>query len=230
MTTKQIPTRTKLTVRVWQQLLDLLTERTDAICFRRDQLLERVIAHEIDHLVADIPEPNSSAARAHIEHHFKLLLGSGGKQISLALSQELAKRLDAACTEKNVPRESFLNRVILLLIAKPKFLDTHLFGLDPEEAQQLRIEIKNSYDANTELANGFAPLPIIADVLVDPFWGYRAMIEKINEWANEKYSLYGTSFHAKNLIGLNCHLADIWVPGTAAYKQVEDDFDLGGEK
>ena len=215
-------TRTKLTIRLWERLFNLLGERTEAICLRRDTLLEQVIANEIDHLKNDLPTPNSSAARAHIEHHFKLLLKSGSRQISLAMSPDIAKQLETVCTEKNVPREAFLNRVILLLVAQPAFIDDALFGLDSADARQIRIEIKREYSLNMELANGFAPLPMIAEILVDPFWGYRAMMDKISKDTGETHTLYGKSLRGDNLIGLNCYLPDDRVPGTNAYLEAQN--------
>ena len=215
-------TRTKLTVRLWERLFNLLGERTEAICLRRDTLLEQVIANEINHLESDLPKPNSSAARAHIEHHFKLLLKSGSRQISLAMSPDIAKQLEAVCTEKNVPREAFLNRVILLLVAQPAFIDDALFELNSADAHQIRTDIKHEYSLNMELANGFAPLPMIADILVDPFWGYRAMMEKISKGTDDKHTLYGKSFMRDDLIGLNCYLPDECVPGTNANLEAQN--------
>ena len=226
--------RSKLTIQIWDRLFNLLEKRTAEICQRRDALLERVIANEIDHLREDLPMANSKAARAHIEHHLKLLLSASKRQVTLSLSPDTANRLDAICTEKNVPREAFLNRVILFLVAKPTFLDAALFGLDPKVAHEIRTDIKNKFHVNLELENGFAPLPMIADILADPFWGYREMAAEISKAAGEDYTLYGMPFRQENFLGLNCFVADAEVPGTDAYlaaQQAADQMlaDLGGE-
>lgn len=226
--------RSKLTIRVWDRLFKLLEARTAEISLRRDALLERVIAHEIEHMLGDLPAPNSEAARAHLEHHLKVLLRGSSKQISVSLSPDTAEKLEAACKEKNVPREAFLNRVILLLVAKPGFVDAALFGLDRETAHKIRTEIKHEFALNLELENGFAPLPMIADILADPFWGYRAMTEKVSKDAEESYSLYAMPFLQESLIGLNCHVPDFKVPGTQAYndaqkQELEILAQLGGE-
>lgn len=226
--------RSKLTIHLWDRLFNLLVERTDAICLRRDALLERVIAHEIGYLREDLPQPNSSAARAHIEHHLKLLLARSSKQVSVALSPNTAEQLEAVCTEKNVPREAFLNRVILLLVAKPSFIDQALFGLDSQSAHEMRVEIKYQAHLNLELENGFAPLPMIADILVDPFWGYREMTAKLSAGTHEEETLYGLPFRQESLLGLNCYIPDQLVPGTSAYLEAQKRADellaeLGGE-
>lgn len=226
--------RSKLTIQIWDRLFNLLEQRTAEICQRRDALLERVIANEIDHLRDDLPVANSEAARAHIEHHLKLLLSGSKRQITLSLSPDTATRLDEVCTEKNVPREAFLNRVILFLVAKPTFLDAALFGLKPDVAHEMRTDIKNQYSVNLELENGFAPLPMIADILADPFWGYRAMAAEVSTDAGGDYTLYGMPFGQKNFLGLNCFVADAEVPGTDAYLAAQQEADqmlaeLGGE-
>lgn len=213
--------RSKLTIRVWERLFNLLEDRTEKICQRRDALLERVIAHEIDYLRKDLPEPNSAVARAHIEHHLKLLLQGSSKQISLSLSPTTAEKLDTVCRKKNVPREAFLNRVILFLVAKPGFIDRAFFDLDAKTAHEIRTEIKNEFGLNLELANGFAPLPMIADILADPFWGYREMTEKVSKDAGETYTFYGMPLRQENLMGLNCYVPDSVIPGTPAYHETQ---------
>ena len=227
--------RSKLTIRVWERLFNLLEARTAEISLRRDALLEQVIDHEIGHMLGDLPVPNSDAARVHIEHHLKVLLQGSSKQISLSLSPDTAEKLETACEEKNVPREAFLNRVILLLVAKPEFVDAALFNLDHETAHEIRTEIKHDFSLNLELANGFAPLPMIAEILADPFWGYREMTAKVSKDAGERYTLYGMCFARESLTGLNCHVPDHKVPGTKAYIDLQRlDAELfaglGGEK
>jgi hypothetical protein len=209
--------RAKLTIAIWDRLFSLLEERTETCHQRRDSLLEHVIALEIDHLRDDLPQANSGPARSHIEHHLKLLLTDAKKQMSLSLSPETALKLEAVCREKNVPRESFLNRIILLLVAKPAFLDDALFGLDPQDAHGIRVKIKNEFSLNLELENGFAPLPMISSILIDPFWGYRAMTEVLSNDGDEDYTLYGMAFRDRSLIGLNCYLPDSEIPGTQEY-------------
>lgn len=211
-------TRSKLTVRVWDRLVNLLAERAEEICLRRDALLGQVIALEIDHLREDLAQPNSQAARRHIEHHLRALLsGSNGRQLSLALSPATVQRLEDACAEKNVPREAFLNRVILLLVAKPDFLERALFNVDPEDGRSLRSAVHQKFMVNLELTNGFAPLPTIADILADPFWGYREMTAVMAEDAGEPMTFYSLQFTSEALCGLNCYVPDARVPGTAAY-------------
>lgn len=227
--------RSKLTVRIWDRLFNLLEERTSEICLRRDALLERVIDREIDRLREELPEPNSDVARAHIEHHLKLLIGGSKKQITLSLSPNTATKLEEICSEKNVPREAFLNRLILLLVAKPSFLDKTLFGLSPKEANELRVHIKNQMGSPIELENSFAPLPIMSAILSDPFGMYRELVAQLSEDAKENYTLYGMPFLNESLLGLNCHIPDMLVPGTSAYLEAQQQAEnmlaeLGDEK
>ena len=229
MATKTIP-RTKLTVRIWGHLFNLLEEWVEACGFRRDTFLEKIIGHEVGLLGDELPQSNSDAARAHIEHHLKLMFKSGHKQMSLSMSADVAEELASICKDKNVPREAFLNRLIMLLVEKPEFLDRHFFGLyDVNDARSLRIDVTNEYGQSAELESRFAPLPMIAAVVADPFGLYRAMLEIRSVEQGKSYTLYGLQMPHPSLLGLNCYLPDDSVPGTpefnaakSAEKEMED--------
>ena len=221
MATKTIP-RTKLTVRIWGHLFNLLEERVEACGFRRDTFLEKIIAHEVGLLGDELPQSNSDAARAHIEHHLKLRFKSGHKQMSLSMSADVADELASICEDKNVPREAFLNRLIMLLVAKPEFLDRYFFGLyGTGEGDSFRKDVAKDYGPNVELESGFAPLPMIAAVVADPFGLYRAMLEILSFKQGESYTLYGLQMNHPSLLGLNCYLPDDSVPGTPEFNAAE---------
>jgi hypothetical protein len=75
---------------------------------------------------------------------------------------------------------------------------------------------------------------MIADILADPFWGYREMAAEVSKDAGEDHTLYGMPFRQQNFLGLNCVVADAEVPGTDAYLAAQQEADqmladLGGE-
>jgi hypothetical protein len=134
MTTIQHPTRAKITVRVWAPVLDALVTRTDAACLRRDLLISRTLQIELPRIRAEIPHRNTAKARRYIQNSLRLLFDAepGAKQLSLALDPQVAELLESVCEEINVPRESLLNRLLLLLGAPGDFLDSHFLGFTPE--------------------------------------------------------------------------------------------------
>ena len=216
---KESGKRTKLTIRIAKRFFDRFSERVEASFVRRDAFLAHVVKSELERLRDDLPTPNSSAARAYIEHHLRQLFLAGYQQISLPVDPDTASRIHDVCLETNVPREAFVNRLVFLLIADSGLLGRQLFGLEDDDAHELREEVKADYMMNLELEMGFAPLPMVAEILAEPFERYRLMLEA----QGEKRTLHGVEFTQSALTGFNCYLPDSSVPGTEAYELAQRD-------
>lgn len=126
-------TRSKITVRIWAPILDALNERTEAACLRRDALINQTLAVELPRIRKDIPFRNSAKARRFISARLKNLLSSGDESrlISLSLSPTVTAELESVCEGLNVPRETLLNRALLLLGSSGDFMDEHFNNLTP---------------------------------------------------------------------------------------------------
>jgi hypothetical protein len=201
MTTKQpaITPRAKITLRVWQPILDALNERSDAACIRRDGLITRALAKELPRIREELTVTNSPEARRYLEIKLKSLFAGmdGSSQISLALDPSVAQLLEEVCTEKNIPRECLLNRLLMLLGASTEFLHDHFFMIPDQPISpgnqvlvtqmgpdHVRTLVKNlqatQFDAATDdIDRAFAPLGRIATVVSDPLQPYRALLQKL---------------------------------------------------
>lgn len=139
----------KITVQLWRPLLDKLNERTTEACLNRDAYLNVVLAHEAAMLVSELGgKQNSTSAKTFLKRCFAEL--KDFKPVSFTLTTETADALTQACDQCNVWRDSFVNRVIYLLLAKSfvierefhfKFDDCHheIF-YDGEDVKSLLIE------------------------------------------------------------------------------------------
>ena len=105
-------------------LLQRLRDRLDSIGMVRDKFLDRILAHEAGMLDEEIEQPNSLEARKYIAEGLEWL---SLKPVNLALSAGTISRVNEVCTAKNIPRDAFVNRVILLLVAKQPKLYERLY-------------------------------------------------------------------------------------------------------
>lgn len=125
--------RSKITVRIWTPIVTALVERTDAACLRRDALVSRTLRIELPRIRSEIPYKNSDSARRYIQSSLRSLFERepGATQMTLALDTDVARELESVCEGLNVPRESLLNRLLLLLAAPGDVLDSFFMGLAP---------------------------------------------------------------------------------------------------
>ena len=233
-----LKTAPKISVRIWQPIIQMLTEKMDSACLRRDAYLRRVLEVELDFLESEVAIPNSPASYDYV---FKELEGFNRKLVSLALPAELTARLNEICERKRIVRDAFFNRLFLLLAAPPKLVDSLLF---PVSEGDWRTHVWNEWKHEGPFfQNGFYPL----NPTVDPFWAVReglAMMaaddshedytepttgQIIKVTRNETgeimlpYNVYTTLFHRKtkdgnNLLGMSCYLPDWLIPGHEAEK------------
>ncbi|MDP1682974.1 MAG: hypothetical protein Q8L39_14530 [Burkholderiales bacterium] len=239
MATKTLKTIPKISVKIWQPIIDKLDEKLKTACLRRDAYLSKVLEVELDRLDEEVSIPNSQASYDYV---FTRIYQLHPKPVSLALPSELTARLNEICSRKRIVRDAFFNRVFLLLAASPKAIDTLLFG-DVGSKWRTDVWSENKHDGPF-FQNGFYPL----EPMIDPFWAIRSGLEMYaNDAGLEDYveptsgksirvtrdiitgavlpadSLYTTIFEQKvlgnDLLGLSCYLPDWRIPGQGAKQQ-----------
>ena len=204
----------KTSTRIWTPLLEKFTERLDDACLRRDAYLGRILESELDALDAEVTTPNSDAARSFIAAHLDAL---PRKLVTLTLPEPLMQRIDDLCERKQIVRDSFFNRLVFMLAAEPRVLDRLWFDGDRGWFPHLLGESSFKQEAAARMLD-----PIQADL--DPFWAYR---EGMLAWydGNPPFGIYtavldDTTFPKVDLFGLNIHLPDRRVPGTAEHQHI----------
>ena len=109
----------KITVQLFRPLLLGLNELTANTCLNRDAYLNFVFAHESKMLVHELEgKRNSEAARAYIKQCFADV--KDYQQVSFNLNVATVQSIGHACEEINVWRDTFINRVIYLLLCGPR--------------------------------------------------------------------------------------------------------------
>ncbi len=250
MATKELKTVPKISVKIWRPIIEKLDRKLDAACLRRDAYLTKVLDIEVAHLDQEISIPNSQASYDHVAARLDEF---DRKLVSLALPIELTTRINDVCARKRIVRDAFFNRLLLLLTAPPKTIDTLFF--DGYEADW-RTDVWTEYKHEGPFFEGvFYPL----ETNIDPFWPIRCGLDLYNERGEtlEDYvepttgetikvvrdlaelvsprdSLYARVFNRKigtnELRGFNCHLPDWLIPGHEAESTYRDKLDdlLGG--
>jgi len=127
------PERTKLTVRIIKPILEAFNSRTEEACIRRDALINKALEIELPRIRQEINRTNSARARSYIQAKLKSLfaINGGGSLLTLALSSGVAHLLEQICEEKNISRDTLMNRLLLLLGAPGQYLETRMYPLVP---------------------------------------------------------------------------------------------------
>ena len=208
---------TKITFQLWSPLHESFQKRLSRL--RRDAVLDELFKSELAKLDEEIPQGNTPASCAFIESNLRRVLKEEGRQVSVQLSQDTADLLASVCASKKIPRLAFLNRLLLLLLAKPEFIATHLFDEKPRALRLLAADISNQYAAGgMEEDTFFVPLATVNRVLDDPFWGYRELMKTVFKNDDPPPTLYTRYFDREPLLGFNCRVSDEHVPGTDAFR------------
>jgi hypothetical protein len=226
--TNGVHVMSKILVAVWEPLIALLNKKVKSACLKRDEFLDHVLRHEARMLAREISGRNSDEAKAYIAKHLRTLRP---KQVNLNLSDETKQAIAEACDKVNVPRDAFINRVLLFLVAEKPFFKRLLVDIDWEWAEGKLIEDYYSY---------FEPildgaLPTIRDVVrSDPFQYYRACIELTNDAGGYAEALHD-AFIPKDLlkgpkgpesaIGFNCHVPDAHIEGHPVHEEMLTDLE-----
>jgi hypothetical protein len=176
MATEKIDKKTKVLVYVYEPLTEIVKRRFEEACLKRDAYLDKAIRIEADFLRKEVTMLNSDKAKSYIIENLKQLKL---KPLNLLLSIETAELMNEVCKEKNIPRDAFINRFFLLLIASDKVLEA-LFDQDKE------ILLDGSEIYGQELY--FSIRPNVIDsieefVSTSPFWilreGFAAHSSKV---------------------------------------------------
>lgn len=173
---------TKITAKIWRQTIEKLENKLDAACLRRDSYLSRVLDVELPRLDCEICLRNSPDANRFVAGHLESL--GERKLVTFSLDPDVAERLNEICGRKLIVRDAFLNRVLLLLAASPKLInslffkclgmDLHTFILDRQETGS-PAETRSSIVWG-DRGNLSAIYPL--EPSIDPFWAIRVGIEE----------------------------------------------------
>lgn len=240
ITQKTKAVQTKTSVRIWAPILKKLEGKFDDACIRRDAYLAKVFAREVEYLAQEITVPNSPASYDHIaslhrEARFSL--------ISIALPRTLTDRINEVCKQKNVVRDAFFNRVLLLLAIDPKQLDRLMFPtLDQSWVEEFIREIGPNDSCWFEYLQ-----PLRAEI--DPFDSIRCVLKWVEDGESQASPdvrllagkidedelpdrLYTIVFKGRSsgesgvdMALFNCHLPAHLVPGSDAEKRHEAELD-----
>lgn len=215
----------KILVSVWTLLQSRLNEAVDAAFLKRDAFLDYVLRNEALHIEKEIPAPgNSDLARGFLERQLKTLELT---PVSLNLSPETIDAINSACKARNIPRDCFINRTLLLICSgKRSFWIRFLPDLDWDYYLE-----KCRADFAYEIAAGqhWGALHAISSCLSDePFWCIRMALDLARDDDKDE-SLYlhqipvPADFFPKpegknwQFNGLNCFLPDHEVEGSDAW-------------
>jgi len=197
-----------------------INEKVAAACLQRDAYLDWVFSHEAKMLDKELDTPNSEAARTHLAKHLNLL---DRKQVTFALSRGTVDDINKVCEQKNVPRDSFINRVLFFLSIGSLTMLEGIWHLDRDECWD---RMTSSWDFTSmpfmpDHLNG--SLSAIRDVVFeDPFWILRLYIEQANKEGHECPSFYKALIprdyfsNIPSSLGFNCYYPDDLIEGHPA--------------
>jgi hypothetical protein len=172
------PNKQKMVVSIWEPLYEQLNRRIDSALVQRDAFLDRVFAHESEMLDVEIPVPNSEEHRKILAKHLRALQRH---PVTLNLSDATVNAINDVCERKRIPRDSFINRVLLFLVVpQPKFFEAIL----PFDIGYYWIDVIEAYMWSPPVTPHSlgGPLTVLSDVLsLNPFWAIRECIDRAKE-------------------------------------------------
>lgn len=236
----------KISTKVWEPILNKLDKKLDAACLKRDAYLSKVLTVELAHLDSELVFPNSPEAHKFVSDRLERL--KPRKAVSLSLDEDVVNRLNDVCGKKNVVRDAFLNRLLLILAFAPDTIDRLFFFSERDEWRKtVWEELKHD---GPFFENTLYPL----EHVIDPLWAIRegirlyedpdGLIEYVapgssavshirknfkGDWYLRSgiYTDLFTDKQLKNadLYGLNCFVADWQIPGHPAEVEYEKSLD-----
>ena len=113
-TANRKPGKKRIMVQVWDTLASAIKRDFKALNIKRDRYLSNLFGSEIDRLAEEVTFRNADEVRQ------RLVDRRLPKRVkwTLELDEDVAGRLDRVLTERNIPRDSFINRVLFFLVAK----------------------------------------------------------------------------------------------------------------
>lgn len=221
--------KTKILVNLWEPLVAALRHKIDAACLKRDDYLDHVLRHEAGMVVKEVGGRNSDEVRAYIAQNLNLLRR---KQVNLNLSEETVQAINEACQRVNMPRDAFINRVVLLLVSQKPFFKRLLTEIDWDWAES---EVVASYYDYFDPVLDCTLTAIGEMVTSDPFAFYRACIELVNKDGGTEVQLHaanlqkdflrhpeGSSISPESAIGFNCYVSEYEIEGHPAQTALQD--------
>lgn len=192
---------TKMTVKVYDKLMENFNRQVGALYLMRDAFLNHMIRVETSHLAEDLTgKRQSPAARKYIAGSLKRL---GTTTVNIVVEKETADRLNKVVEETNLVRDAFINRLIVFLRSSGflmKFLELPEF-ITYSEFKSFMEPMPTS------------PMKAIEAVHADPFYYLRTAVEE-----RHQTGLYLVHF-SSTLAGFECYLEDEYVPGTPSYEE-----------
>ena len=125
------PGKKRIMVQVWGTLAKAVDRDLKALHLKRDGFLNDLFTREIEELAEEVTFCNSDTVRARLREQ-KL---PDRVKLTLELDETLIKRIDTVLAVRNIPRDSFVNRVLFFLVAKESHLDR--IGIDYEREGQV---------------------------------------------------------------------------------------------
>jgi hypothetical protein len=225
----------RITAQIWEPLLAPLNNKLAAACLQRDAYLDRVFAHEVLMLENELPEPNSEETQQALRKHLREIRDR--VPINFTLSHSTVNALDDVCKRKRVPRDCFINRVLLFLVAPQPGLFDRVYGW---KISAYFSEVLGAYSFDSPVVPWHlgGPLEVIGEIASgDPFWVFRACIEEANgdsTSTSKEPALHAACIEEEllnddkqgglpNALGFNCRL--LRCPGPADLKKRLKDLD-----
>lgn len=113
MNTQTTPS-SKIQFNVYRHLLSDLRQLTEDACLRRDSYLEKILENEIEILRAQKGR-NTDLVRKYVYGSLREL---DCQAVTITLSKELINTINEVCDEKNIHKDCFFNRILLLITYK----------------------------------------------------------------------------------------------------------------
>lgn len=117
--TSRKPGKRRIMVQLWGPLAKAIDRDFRALNIKRDRYLNDLFRSEIEELAREVTFRNSDAVRARMQEQ-KL---PARVKLTIELDEKVIDRIDEVLAEKNIPRDSFVNRVLFFLVAKDAMLD-----------------------------------------------------------------------------------------------------------
>lgn len=210
-------TTPKISVKIWKPLIQMLDQKLEAACLRRDAFLTKLLQVELDHLDEEVSIPNTQASYDFV---FSRLDAFDRKLVSLALPSELTSKLNDICQRKRIVRDAFFNRLFLLLAVSPAEMDSLLF--DGYETDW-RLEVWEEYRHEQPVFDRvFYPL----QPLIDPFWAVRCAMTSRDTIEDYVEPISGQTIQIKrDLVGSPIPLKSVY---TTLFPKISGPYDLRG--
>lgn len=215
---------------VWRPLLDALREYTEQACLRRDAYLSKALGHEVD-VLATSQGKNSDLGREFLHRALKSL---DCQSATFTLPASLIDRINQVCQDRNLHRDCFFNRVLLLITPKAqRTLYEWLYGGDEVTHQGWQALIAQLDSAELAHDHFYSSLHVIRQAVdEDPLGMVRKAVRAFNEHGTDDEPeledpllllihpsrVFKNGQEAACLAGMNVLIDDAHVDGSKTFK------------